>query len=281
MEICRTRSRMEECRAQADSREQSVALVPTMGALHEGHFSLIRAAREVADFVVVSLFINPTQFGPGEDLDAYPRTPEQDLAACRKLGVNAVFMPSAGEIYPREPVTRIDLPSMADKLCGASRPGHFAGVCLVVAKLLNIVRPDVAIFGQKDYQQVTILRRLVEDLNMPHRILTCPTVREPDGLALSSRNAYLTPEQRSQAPGLYAALQSTARLIARDRPPARGGAEHLRDEIARRVPDGRIDYATVVDPETLEGCQDTDRPVVLALAVRLGKARLIDNLRVD
>jgi pantoate--beta-alanine ligase len=281
MEICHTLSQMDDVRRGAGSRGQSVALAPTMGALHEGHFSLIRAAKDLADFVVVSIFVNPTQFGPGEDLEAYPRMPEQDLDACRRLGVDAVFMPSAPEMYPREPATRIELPSMADKLCGASRPGHFAGVCLVVAKLLNIVRPDVAVFGQKDYQQVTILRRMVEDLNMPHRIHTCPTVREADGLALSSRNAYLTDQQRRQASGLYAALRSTADLIGAEHPPAREAAEHLRREINRRVPDGRIDYARVVDPETLVEAEDTRGPVVLALAVHLGKARLIDNLRVD
>ncbi len=281
MNVCRTIQEIRDTVASARGAGKTIGFVPTMGALHEGHFSLIRASRDQTDLTVVSIFVNPTQFGQGEDLQAYPRPEEQDLAACRELGVAAVFLPSVDEMYPRRPETKVEVPAPAEHLCGKSRPGHFAGVCLVVAKLFNIVGPDIAFFGRKDYQQVTIIRRMCVDLNFPLEIRTCPTIREEDGLARSSRNAYLTDPERSQAPGLYRALQETADRIRSDRPSGREAQAFLSQRIARYVPDGQIDYACVSDPQTLVEVDTTQRPVVLALAVRLGRARLIDNLLVD
>jgi pantoate--beta-alanine ligase len=267
----------------ADARKagKTVGLVPTMGALHAGHHALIAAGRRGCDYLVVSIFVNPTQFGPGEDYEAYPRTPEEDLAACERLGTDAVFAPSAEEMYAETPRTTVHVAHLTDTLCGRRRPGHFDGVCTVVAKLLNIVRPDTAWFGQKDYQQSVVARRMVRDLNLPVSIAVCPTVREEDGLAVSSRNAYLTPNQRRQAPALYAALRKAEETIRRDRPPAEDVITAVRDHLRAQAPEGQVDYVQIVDPETLADVETTDRPVVVALAVRLGKARLIDNVKVD
>ncbi|MBS3734191.1 MAG: pantoate--beta-alanine ligase [Phycisphaerae bacterium] len=281
---------METTRTIADVRRvigtpraagRSVGFVPTMGALHAGHAALIDRARAETGCVVVSIFVNPTQFGPGEDYDSYPRCEREDLAVCEAHGADVVFAPSVEEMYPRRSLTTVHVDRLSETLCGADRPGHFDGVCTVVAKLLNIVAPDRAYFGAKDYQQATILRRMVSDLNVPVELVVCPTVREPDGLAVSSRNRYLSAEQRRQAPALHAALQQAAAMIRRDAPPAETVIEAVRAALADGAPDGTIDYVRVVDPETLEDVQRTDRPVVIALAVRLGSARLIDNLRVD
>lgn len=281
MNVCRRIPEIRDAVSSARGAGKTIGLVPTMGALHEGHFSLIRASTGQTDLTVVSIFVNPAQFGQGEDLQAYPRPEEQDLAACRDLGAAAVFLPSVDEMYPRRPETRVEVPALAGHLCGQSRPGHFGGVCLVVAKLFNIVGPDIAFFGRKDYQQVTIIRRMCEDLNFPVEIRTCPTIREEDGLARSSRNAYLTDRERSQAPGLYRALQETADRIRSDHPSGAEAQAFLAERIARYVPDGQIDYASVSSPQTLAEVDTTQGPVVLALAVRLGRARLIDNLLVD
>jgi pantoate--beta-alanine ligase len=259
---------------------QSVGLVPTMGALHAGHYSLVDRAASECDLVVVSIFVNPTQFGPGEDLGAYPRTLEADLAGCREHGAALVFAPGPAEMYPRQSATRVSVSGLDAVLCGASRPGHFAGVCTVVAKLFNIVAPDRAYFGAKDYQQVAIIRRMAEDLNFPVDIVTCPIVREADGLAMSSRNAYLSHAERAQAPALHQSLQIARELIERAHPPAAEVQATIRRHIAAAAPAGEIDYVAVVDPDTLEAVETTDRPVLIALAVRLGRARLIDNLRV-
>ncbi|HJZ58548.1 MAG TPA: pantoate--beta-alanine ligase, partial [Gemmataceae bacterium] len=194
--------------AQARRRGQSVGLVPTMGALHAGHTALIRAARAASGFVVVSIFVNPTQFGPNEDFARYPRTLEADQKACADAGAELIFAPSVEEIYPDDAVTFVEVTKLQDVLEGPSRPGHFRGVCTVVAKLFNIVQPDVAHFGAKDYQQARIIVQMVRDLNMPVQVRVEPTVREPNGLALSSRNRYLTPEQRAAAPGISKALQN-------------------------------------------------------------------------
>ena len=260
---------------------RTIGLVPTMGALHDGHFRLIDAARARCGFVVVSIFVNPTQFGPGEDLASYPRPVEADLAGCEVRGVDAVFLPGAEEMYPEPPLTSAAVEALSGTLCGRSRPGHFAGVCLVVAKLLNIVQPDVALFGEKDYQQLTIIRRMVRDLNFPVEIAACPTVREADGLARSSRNRYLTPDERRQAPALHGALKLAAEAIARSAPPAEEVIAAMREHLAVGAPDGRIDYVQIVDPDSLADVSATDRPVRILLAVRIGKARLIDNIQVD
>ncbi|MHC4294842.1 MAG: pantoate--beta-alanine ligase [Planctomycetota bacterium] len=266
---------------EAKAGGRSIGLVPTMGGMHEGHLSLIEAAVSACDFVVVSIFVNPTQFAPGEDLASYPRTPEADLAACERLGVDAVFAPSVETMYGEGSLTKVAVAQLSGTLCGAQRRGHFVGVCTVVAKLFNIVHPDKAFFGAKDFQQAVIIRRMVRDLNFPVDIVICPTVREDDGLAMSTRNKYLTAPQRTEATALYGALQTGAKLIRDSHPPAGQIIVAMRDHLAANAPQGEIDYVQVVDPETLCDVEATDRPVLLALAVRIGDARLIDNTLVD
>ena len=282
MNVARTIAEMRQLVRRARQAGKTSGLVPTMGALHEGHMSLIDAARGDCGFVVVSIFVNPAQFGPGEDFSRYPRAPEDDLAACRKRSADAVFMPSAEEMYPSPaPATRVVVKGLDERLCGRSRPGHFAGVCAVVAKLFNIVQPDKAYFGAKDFQQATIIRRMTTDLDFPVKVVVCPTVRERDGLAMSSRNAYLTPAERRQAPALYAALRTAAEMIRASRPPAEEVKAAVRACLADRAPDGAIDYVEVVDPNELTDASNTNVPVLVALAVKFGQARLIDNIIVD
>ncbi len=267
--------------AEARTAGKTIGLVPTMGNLHAGHWSLIQAAREACDFVTVSIFVNPTQFAPGEDWASYPRSPAADLSGCSSRGVDLVFTPAAETMYGRGGLTTVALPSLSRTLCGRSRPTHFDGVCTVVAKLFNIIQPDKAFFGAKDFQQSVIIRRMVRDLNFPVEILVCPTVREADGLAMSSRNAHLTPDQRAQAVTLYASLETAAELIRRSHPPVSEVIAAIRQHLASAAPDEQIDYVRIVDPEDLTDVETTDRPVLIALAVRLGEVRLIDNTLVD
>lgn len=280
MKIVHTIQEVRSAVTSARRAGKCIGFVPTMGNLHEGHFSLIDAAREGCDFVVVSVFVNPTQFGPGEDYESYPRTLDADAVGCRDRGVDVVFAPSAAEMYPEGFATTVHVSGVSEILCGASRPGHFDGVCTVVAKLFGIVMPDRAYFGAKDYQQSVVIRRMAMDLNWPVEIEVCPTVREPDGLAMSSRNQYLSPSARQQAGGLQAALQAAAdRLRVGD---GAGKAEAtLHEQIVARVPDGQIDYAVVRDAETLGPVTEQTRSALLALAVKLDGARLIDNIVVD
>jgi pantoate--beta-alanine ligase len=255
-----------------------VGFVPTMGALHAGHASLIRSARAQTDFVVVSIFVNPTQFGPNEDLTRYPRPLEADLALSTACGADLVFVPTVATVYPPDFRTCVEVMGLQDILEGASRPGHFRGVATVVLKLFNLVQPDVAWFGQKDAQQLQIIRQMVRDLDVPVEIRAGQTVREPDGLALSSRNQYLNPAQRQAATALAQALQAAADLYA-------GGerdGEKLQAamvSIVRATPGAALDYAAVVDDQTLEPMTTLRGPALLALAVRFGSTRLIDNLR--
>jgi pantoate--beta-alanine ligase len=257
-----------------------IRLVPTMGALHAGHISLIRAARADGGFVVVSIFVNPAQFGPNEDFTRYPRPIEDDLQRCTGEGVDLVFAPEAAVMYPPGFCTYVEVQGLQDVLEGASRPGHFRGVATVVLKLFHIVQPDVAYFGQKDAQQAVIIRRMVRDLDLPVEVRVCPIVREPDGLALSSRNQYLSPEQRQQAVVLWAALQEGVRLVAAGE---RAGAAVERTLAARiqAEPGATLDYAAVVDAETLEPLPTLRGRVLLALAVRFGATRLIDNTLIE
>lgn len=255
-----------------------IALVPTMGYYHAGHEDLMRHARGLARRMVVSLFVNPTQFGPDEDLAAYPRDAERDAAIARGLGADALFMPEAGGMYAADHATWVEVPELSRGLCGQSRPIHFRGVCTVVLKLFMLSQADVAVFGQKDWQQQAIIRRMVRDLDLPVRIESRPTVREADGLALSSRNVYLTPEERAQAPHIRQGL-----LLARTL--AAGGetrATVLRDAVlahwAGHLPLGRLDYLSIVHPENLAALETVDGPALMACAVRMGKARLIDNI---
>ncbi len=263
----------------AKSAGQIVGLVPTMGALHEGHARLIEACRREAGFVVVSIFVNPTQFGPGEDYQRYPRTPDDDHRLCDEAGASMVFEPTVEAMYPRgSDWTYVEVPGLSDRLEGAFRPGHFRGVATVVLKLLNIVGPDVAHFGEKDFQQLHVVRRLVEDLNVPVSIRGVATVREPDGLALSSRNRYLDPQQRQAATVLWRALQSASQAVLSGERSADRVRQILRQTVESER-QARLDYAEVADAETLEplAVLEPGRSAVALLAARLGAARLIDN----
>ncbi len=254
-----------------------LVLVPTMGALHRGHAALIRRARKLAGTrgaVAVSIFVNPIQFGPKEDFSNYPRPLKKDLAMCRAEGADLVFHPGAQEMYAGDRSVFVDETALSRHLCGATRPGHFRGVCTVVAKLFAILQPDAAIFGEKDWQQLAIIRRMVRDLNFPVRVVGHPTVREPDGLAMSSRNAYLTPAERTVAPGIHRALRSAATSGRR------AGMESAARRAIGRLPGAKIDYVKLVDAETLEPRPAAGRPARLAAAVFLGRARLIDNVAV-
>jgi pantoate--beta-alanine ligase len=279
--------RVAELQARSDverARGRRVALVPTMGALHEGHLRLVDEARRRAEHVVVSIFVNPTQFGAGEDLDRYPRTWEQDLAACARAGVDAVFAPEPLEMYPEGDQTRVEVSELTRPLCGATRPGHFTGVTTVVTKLLIATRPHCAIFGEKDFQQLAAVRRLARDLRFDTEIVGVPIVREPDGLALSSRNLLLAPEHRSEALALVRALGAAqAAVEAGER--SSGRLLALVGLELQKAPHGCVDYAELRDPETLEPAPATlTAAALLALAVRFpargdaaGSVRLIDN----
>lgn len=254
----------------------TIGLVPTMGALHEGHMSLMDAARAACDRVAVSVFVNPLQFGPDEDYDSYPRDIERDAAICREHGVDAVFHPEPAEMYPPNYNTYVVMETLTDALCGASRPGHFRGVCTVVNKLFNIVQPDKAFFGQKDAQQLAIIKRMVADLNMNLQVVGCPIVREEDGLAKSSRNTYLSPEERAAALVLSRAVFAGQQAVAEGLRDA-AALKQLMCDIVAAEPLARIDYIEVVDGETMQPTEQLGRFVLAALAVYIGSTRLIDN----
>ena len=258
----------------------TVGLVPTMGALHEGHLSLMRRAREESGVVIASIFVNPTQFGPGEDLENYPRDLEADTQAAEAVGVDTLFVPSVEEMYPRPEETFIQQETLTKVLCGAARPTHFRGVLTVVAKLFHIVEPDLACFGQKDYQQSVVIRRMVEDLNFPVKIVACPTVREPDGLAMSSRNRYLSPDEREDALCLSRSLRLVEDLVQKGETSAEGILRSAR-RFLEQTPSARIDYVELTDPDTLQPVKTVESKVLFALAVKIGKTRLIDNILVQ
>jgi pantoate--beta-alanine ligase len=276
-----TISKLAALRARLDAWRragETVALVPTMGNLHRGHLSLVALAREHARRTVVTVFVNPTQFGPNEDFDAYPRTPAPDAGLLAGAGADALFMPGVDEVYPdgTAGAARVEVPGLSDILCGAHRPGHFAGVTSVVARLFNMVGPHVAVFGEKDFQQLTIIRRMVEDLHFPIRIVGAPTVREPDGLALSSRNQYLTPAERAVAPELQATLAACAAALTAGR---RDFAALEAEGVARLAAAGlRTDYVAVRSSRTLGEPVRGDQGLVVLGAATLGRARLIDNV---
>ena len=259
-----------------------IGFVPTMGYLHPGHLSLVQRSLEENDRTVASIFVNPTQFGPGEDFETYPRDPDRDLELCREAGVDAVFLPETGELYAEGGnLTSVVVGRLTDRLCGLSRgQGHFRGVCTVVCKLFNIVQPDRAYFGQKDAQQAVVIDRMVRDLNMPVAVRVCPVVREEDGLALSSRNARLSADEREEALGLYEALCAGREIIRCGERAGMTVLERMHEVLAGR--EGlEIDYLEIVDPEDLEEVAFIDDMVLLAGAVRVGEVRLIDNLLVD
>jgi len=280
MLIVTQQSALREAVSKARAAGRRIGFVPTMGALHAGHRALIDATTRAGDFTVVSIYVNPTQFAAGEDFERYPRPVEADRSLCRDARVELLFEPVHEVIYPPGPPIRVLPGPLADHLCGPFRPGHFEGVCTVVAKLFNLVQPDFAYFGQKDAQQSVIIRRMVEDLRMPIRIEVCPTIRESDGLAMSSRNAYLSPEERQRALCLYAALGTgRERLVAGETSCGRIIAAMA--AIVDKVGGVRVDYLSIVDPETLEDLSEPRPRMLVAGAIRLGKTRLIDNLLVE
>jgi pantoate--beta-alanine ligase len=280
MKLIRTIDEMRRlCRA-AHAGDARLGLVPTMGALHEGHLSLVRAARARSEVVATTIFVNPTQFGPSEDLAQYPRNLENDCALLEREGVAFVFAPSVEEMYPGGSVTWVVVEGLSDRLCGRSRPGHFRGVTTVVSKLFHIVEPDVAFFGQKDAAQVAIIRRMARDLNMPVAIEVCPIVREPDGLALSSRNAYLSPEERKSALALYRSLTRTQQLFEGGERDSAKLIAAAKQEFAKE-PAVRLDYFEIVDPDSLEPALAITKRSLAVVAAFLGKTRLIDNMLLE
>jgi len=257
-----------------------VGLVPTMGALHRGHLSLVEAARKHCTQVALTIFVNPTQFAPHEDLSAYPRPLEADLSLCRDAGVDFVFTPTVADMYPSGAVTTIHVAKLSDGLCGPFRPGHFDGVATIVAKLFNVLPADVAYFGEKDYQQLQVIRRMVLDLNIPIDIVGCPTVREPDGLAMSSRNVYLSAVERTQATSINRALFAGVELVRRGENDVTKITDNIRQAILAAGPVA-IEYVSTVDVDTLAPIARFDRRARICAAVRIGKCRLIDNVAVD
>jgi len=274
--IAAVRARRAELRREG----RSVALVPTMGALHAGHLELVRRGRELADEAWASVFVNPTQFGPGEDFERYPRDLEADRAALETEGAALLFAPAAKELYPRPAATVVDVPGLTAGLCGARRPGHFRGVALVVAKLFNIVQPEVAIFGAKDAQQAAVIRRMALDLDFPVRVVVAPTVREPDGLAMSSRNRYLSAAERHAALALSRALRRGAQTVLAGERSARAIEAAIAAEFACEGL-ARLEYAAAADPDTLEPLEAVAGRALLAVAAKVGATRLIDNLEVE
>lgn len=256
----------------------SIALVPTMGALHEGHRSLMDAGRKLADKLLISIFVNPTQFGPNEDFTSYPRTFEEDCALARACGVDVLFAPESSVMYGAEHATWVEVPALAENLCGKSRPGHFRGVCTVVLKLFNLAQPDIALFGEKDRQQLCILKKMAEDLNLPLTVRGCPIVREADGLALSSRNKYLNVEERRQAAQIIKGLRLAEELCRKGEKSSAALFAAVRDYWRVNMPDGVLDYLEFVNPDNLTPLSKLKETVIVAAAVKFNSTRLIDNI---
>jgi pantoate--beta-alanine ligase len=277
MNIIKKVKKMQALADQARLENKKIAFVPTMGYLHEGHLSLIRIARELGDLLVVSIFVNPSQFAPHEDFDAYPRNFQRDFEMTEKEGVDIILAPEVGELYPSGFQTYVGLEKIPMHLCGISRPIFFRGVATIVTKLFNIVKPHIAVFGKKDYQQLLVIRRMVSDLHMDIDIIGGETIREHDGLAMSSRNTYLTKSQRESALSLNKALKSAQTAIESGIMDASRIIGKIKEFISSH-PETRIDYVAICDPETLEDIQIIDRPVLMALAVKVGSTRLIDNM---
>lgn len=278
MKIFKTVAEMQAWSLKTLRRGASIGFVPTMGALHTGHLSLVSRSVRENDVTVVSIFVNPLQFGPKEDFKKYPRTVSRDLALLKKARVDVVFLPSTDEMYAASPATTISVPALDSLLEGASRPGHFTGVATVVAKLFHITQATRAYFGLKDYQQVRVIQTMVQDLNLPIHIVGCPTWREPDGLAGSSRNRYLSKAERQEAVKLYQALFLGRELVSEKIMTQTSPLRNRLLQIFKRIPRCRVDYIQVVDPVTLQPLKRIRRPALLMAAVWIGKTRLIDNL---
>lgn len=279
LQIAHTIDQARALSRNARANRRKIGLVPTMGALHEGHLSLIRAARAKADVVASSIFVNPTQFGPNEDLAKYPRSFERDCELLEREGAQIVFAPSVEEMYPQENPTWIEVKDLSERLCGKSRPGHFRGVATVVGKLFHIIEPDMAFFGQKDAAQVAVIRRMVRDLNLPVSIEVCPIVREPDGLAMSSRNAYLSPQERKSALVLYRSLTRAKTLFDKGERDSAKLIAAAKQEFEQ--PGVKLDYFEIVDPDTLEPRSVIDQRTLVAVAAFVGTTRLIDNILLE
>jgi pantoate--beta-alanine ligase len=277
IEIISETKRMQERSEMLRRQGKTIVFVPTMGFLHDGHLSLMRKGKSLGDDLVASIFINPTQFAPGEDLASYPKNLERDLELTQNTGVDAVFLPEEKSMYTKEFQTHIDLDKLPNHLCGISRPIFFRGVATVVAKLFNIVKPHVAVFGHKDYQQLMVIRQMVKDLDFGIEIVGAPTIREPDGLAMSSRNTYLTSEQRASALSLHQSMKKAQKAIEKGERNATRLIDMARAFIQSHA-HTEIDYINICDPDTLVDIKLIDKPVVMALAVKVGKARLIDNM---
>jgi len=277
IEAAETVEKVRASVAEARRQGKKIGLVPTMGALHIGHTSLIEEAAKRTDFIVVSIFVNPTQFGPGEDFRKYPRPFEDDLEICRKAGVDLVFAPTAEQMYGAENLTWVNVEKLTEPLCGQFRPGHFRGVTTVCAKLFNIVLPDIVFFGQKDAQQAIVIKRMAADLNMPLEIVVCPTVREPGGLAMSSRNQYLTQRQKKDAAQIYKSLLKCRDMIESDVKDTQEIIAAMR-QILEQALSIEIQYVSIVDAETLRSLDKAAKEVLAAVAVKIGSTRLIDNI---
>ncbi len=276
MQIFRNPLDLQEYIKSEKRKGKVVSLVPTMGFLHEGHLSLMKEARKNADILIVSIFVNPTQFGPNEDLDKYPRDFEGDEKKCQSVGVDIIFYPTPENMYPENYQTYVEVLDVTKNLCGASRPTHFRGVTTVVAKLFNITLADYAFFGEKDFQQLTVIKRMVEDLNFPIKIIGCPIVREKDGLAMSSRNKYLNPEEREQALCLFKAITIVKEMFDKGE---RNTSILLNEakKIVLKEPLAKIDYLKIVDINTMQDIDIIEKDALFALAVKIGNTRLIDN----
>jgi pantoate--beta-alanine ligase len=281
MQLIKTVKEMQAWSRQARSKGGSIGFVPTMGALHEGHMSLLRRSTEENDVTVASIFVNPTQFGPGEDFNRYPKDHKGDMEKISALNVQAVFLPDVAEIYPKGFSTFIYVGGIGNILCGASRPDHFNGVATVVTKLFNIITPDVAYFGQKDFQQTVVIQKLVRELGFDIEIVVCPIVRESDGLAMSSRNTYLDEKERKAALVLYESLKLGQKMIESGSVTAAASVKNAMSRIITSEPLAAIDYVTIVDIHTLEEVTTIELPLAICIAATIGNTRLIDNLIVD
>ena len=278
MEILRIpRIAQDSCKKHLQ-RGRSLGFVPTMGALHDGHLNLVKRAKMENDITIVSIFLNPLQFGPSEDLEKYPRDIDEDIKKLRREDIDILFLPDNNLMYPKGFSTHIDVGSLSEKLCGKFRPGHFKGVATVVSKLFNIIKPTRAYFGQKDFQQTVIIKRMARDLNFDVDIIICPTIREHDGLAMSSRNAYLDMEQRSTARILYQCLNNASEAVKTGAASGETIREMMRQTLLSEPLISQIDYASAYDPETLEEADEIKGDMLLAVAVRMGNTRLIDNI---
>ena len=281
MIVKKTKNNIRKVISEWKKRGLSVGFVPTMGFFHQGHLSLMKESLKRTDKTVVSIFVNPTQFGPNEDFNTYPRDIERDLALAESTGVHAVFVPDVQEMYPSPSKTWVEVEGLTKHLCGRSRPGHFRGVATVVTKLFNIIQPDVAVFGEKDFQQLQVIRQMVRDLDFPIKIVGAPIFREKDGLAMSSRNTYLSDDERKSSLCLFNALKRARELISKNEVKDASGLVSALEDFIGKYPFTRIDYIFVGDPETLEPATHIKRPLLVALAVYVGKTRLIDNMVID